>query len=94
MAGVLTDVPEPASVVNPSRYGSLTPAYLALSSIEGKRNTFYGADGTFDICYPTYDMTERQGTTTLGEFLTQASSLQTASGFKGDISVPTGSEDA
>lgn len=92
--GLLLDVIEPASIQNPSKFGSLSPAYLTFASVEGKRNTYYSAEGDFDPALPQYDISTAQDTVTLGEILTAFTGEQRAPDFHGDVFVVTGNQDA
>lgn len=91
--GVLLAGLVPASVYSPAKYGHLDPGYLTFDLEQGKRESYYAADGTFDPALAHFDY-ENQGVTSIGEIATFFAGLQKATHFKGDVLAITGRQDA
>ena len=87
-------IPLPADTLQPARFGNLPVGYLEISSQSGVQSLFFaGGSIDYDLALFSYDFSIR-GVISLGEAVTIASSVQTASQYTNPVFVVTGQEDA
>lgn len=93
-AGVSLTIPAPAAVVDPARFGTLSPGYLTSSSETGRTNTFFGSKAQV-----AYDDTvahlffQRKDVVSLGQFVSVYALTYNAPSFTGRVFDLNGEED-
>lgn len=89
----LTDA-APAAVVDPARFGTLSPGYLTTSSQVGRTNSFFGshAQVAFEDIVATYFF-QRKDVVSVGQFASVYAYPFNGAGFTGRVLVLDGEND-
>ncbi|EJD54523.1 alpha/beta-hydrolase [Auricularia subglabra TFB-10046 SS5] len=82
----------PARDRDPAKFGHLPPDYITTRNASSRAAGFYGPEGTFDPAALLYDEANKD-TTTIGELITEDTTMVVAPQYRGDVFTVNGAQD-